>query len=245
MRAAGSALLLHGAGGGAWEWNAWSRVLQARGWRVQAPELAPAAGGLAATRLEDYLRQACAAGADLPRPLAVVGASLGALLALMAAGALRPQALLLVNPLPPAPFHARLPLRNGAANLDRNGDGLVHWRRDASLAGTRAALPDADDATCLYAFRRWRDESRAVVDAARAGVVVQAPACPLRVLASAGDRDVPAELSEALSHALGGDFERLDGSHVGPLLGTHAASVAAGAACWLQVACAGAPVKPA
>ena len=47
-------VFVHGAGGGGWEWDAWARVFAAEGWRVFAPDLQPAAEGLAATRLDDY-----------------------------------------------------------------------------------------------------------------------------------------------------------------------------------------------
>ena len=58
---------------------------------------------VAATRLQDYQAQVRAALAALPRPRVLVGASLGGLLALDAAeGA---DAVVLVNPLPPVPWH--------------------------------------------------------------------------------------------------------------------------------------------
>ncbi|HEY4556436.1 MAG TPA: hypothetical protein VIG68_08390, partial [Lysobacter sp.] len=54
-------LLVHGAGGGGWEWAIWQRVFDARGWTSAAPDLQPAAAGLAATGLDDYLAQVRAA----------------------------------------------------------------------------------------------------------------------------------------------------------------------------------------
>ena len=227
-RPPGAVLLLHGAGAGGWEWTVWSRVLSARGWTVSAPDLQPASAGLAATRFADYLAQAHAAGAALPRPLAVAGASLGGLLALATCAALQPQALLLVNPLPPAPLHARLPRRRARGMV-------VPWGRDASLAGTRRALPDADDAACLFAFRRWRDESQAVLDQAFDGVEVERPHCAVRVLASVDDASVPPALSAELARWLSAGCERLPGtSHVGALLGRGAARIAADAERWLR-----------
>lgn len=46
-----SVLLIHGAGGGGWEWRAWARVLRERGCQVHAPDLAPGPDGLAARML--------------------------------------------------------------------------------------------------------------------------------------------------------------------------------------------------
>lgn len=199
-------------------------MFAAAGIAVRAPDLAPAAGGIAATRYDDYLRQALDALAALPRPRVAIGASLGGLLAMeCAAGA---DALVLVNPLPPAPWHAELPPRTRA--------DVVHWRRDARLAGTRAAMPDADDAAALHAFRHWRDESGAVLQAAFAGRAVSAPACPVLCLASGHDHDVPPAITRALAGAWGADCLDLSrASHAGPLLGTGAPATAGRVLDWL------------
>ena len=76
-----SALMIHGAGGGGWEWDVWRRVFLAAGWRVSTPDLRPAAAGLAATTLDDYEAQVHA-WIHAASPDVVVGASLGGLLAL-------------------------------------------------------------------------------------------------------------------------------------------------------------------
>lgn len=119
-----AALLIHGAGGGGWEWNAWRDVLRARRMQVAAPDLQPVAQGIAATGLNDYGAQMCDALDRLPRPRAVIGASLGGLLAMQLASAC--DALVLVNPLPPAPWNAWLPARHWLP--------AVRWRGDARLA---------------------------------------------------------------------------------------------------------------
>lgn len=221
------ALFVHGAGGGAWEWNIWARVFAAHGWRVAAPDLVAVSEGLAATRLEDYRAQVIAAAGALPAPCALVGASLGGLLALMAAERVAPAALVLVNPLPPAPFHRELPAR-------ADYPAIVPWGREASLGGTRRALPDADESTCLYAFRRWRDEAGAVLNAVRAGIDVASPACPVLAIAATADDDVPPALTARFAAASGADLLRVAGGHVDPLLGRGAAAVAAQAVVWLN-----------
>lgn len=219
-------VFVHGAGGGGWEWAVWARVFAAEGHAVLAPDLQAAADGLAATCLADYSAQvgewiASARIAAPGRRVALVGASLGGLLALIHAAAA--DALVLVNPIPPDGLPGPVP--EGAT---------VPWGREASLAGTRRALPDADDLAALYAFRRWRDESGDVVRQARAGVPGSAVAVPTRILASADDADVPCEGSTELASKLSASLHRLPGSHVGPLLGRHAAGAAAAAVEWLN-----------
>jgi pimeloyl-ACP methyl ester carboxylesterase len=220
-------VLVHGAGGGAWEWVVWQRVLAARGATVRAPDLEPARAGLAATTLDDYAAQVEAVVRECARPPVLVGASLGGLLAVMVAARCPLAALVLVNPMPPAPWHAALPPQPPSS-------AVIPWARTASLAGTRRALPDASDATCEWAWRRWRDEAGAVVDAARAGVAVMRPACPVLMLASEADEDVPAAITAAFAAGWEASLWRLPGaSHVGPLLGRGAARCAEQVAAWV------------
>ena len=221
------AIFVHGAGGGGWEWAIWARVFGARGWGAIAPDLQPAAEGLAATRWAHYLAQVeawCGAGrVDL-----LVGASLGGLLALAAASAFRPRGLVLINPLPPRGIEVRL-------SRIEPYPAIVPWGRERSIEGTRRAMPDADDAACLHAFRRWRDESGAVLDAACAGIDVVAPECPLLVLSSEGDEDVAPSTGAALAARYDGRYELLrQASHVGPLLGTLAAGAATKTLAWAE-----------
>jgi hypothetical protein len=226
-RARASVLLVHGAGGGAWEWNTWRRVFAAAGYDASAIDLRPVDGGLAATRLSDYIAQTSAALDALPRPRVLVGASLGGLLAWRCSDAA--DALVLVNPLPPAPWHAGLP--EVAAWPD-----VVAWGARASLAGTRAALPDSSEGEAFYAYRRWRDESGAVLREAHEGVAVVPPTCPVFVLASSLDTDVPSVLSLQVADAIGADAHVLEGaSHVGALFGAHAIAAARETVTWLNV----------
>jgi len=220
-----AALLVHGAGGGGWEWQLWRGVFEAAGFQVEAPDLMPAPAGLSATRFGDYQTQVGDALAALPRPRVLVGASLGGLLALGAAA--DADAVVLVNPLPPAPWHADMPARDWPE--------VVHWRRDARLTGTRRAMPEADDATALFAFRHWRDESGAVLCEAQRGVAVARPACPVLCVVSDHDEDVPPAITRAMAEAWGADvLQTLSASHVGPLLGRGAADIAAQAVEWLN-----------
>lgn len=220
------ALLVHGAGGGAWEWNLWRGVLEAHAIAVHALELQPVTAGLAATTLRDYRLQVGDALQALPHPRVLIGASLGGLLAAMCAD--QADALVLVNPLPAAPWHRQLPRRDW-------GDAVVPWQRNARLASTREALRDAEDAAAIFAFRHWRDESGSVLREAHAGVEVGKPACPALLITSAQDEDVPPVIIRAMTRQWqAGLLETLAPSHVGPLLGREAQEVARQAVAWLN-----------
>ena len=220
-----SALLVHGAGGGAWEWNVWHAVLQAHSISAHALELHTVAAGLATTTLQDYLMQVRVALQRLPSPRVVMGASLGGLLAVLCAD--QADALVLVNPLPPAPWrHAMTP---------RTWDDVVAWQRDARLDSTRAAMADADEASVLFAFRHWRDESGQVMRQAQAGIEVAKPACPALFVVSSQDEDVsPGIILDWARTWQAETLETIAGSHVGPLLGRHAQAIAAQTVAWLN-----------
>lgn len=218
-------MLIHGAGGGAWEWNRWRGVLEAHAIATRVLELQPAAQGLAATALQDYAAQVRAALQDLQRPRVLVGASLGGLLAAMCAS--EADALVLANPLPPAPWHQRLPVRSW--------DAVVPWQRNARLHSTRQAMQDADDASALWAFRHWRDESGQALSQAHVGAEVAKPDCPALFVVSRQDEDVPPEIILEWARAWRADrLETLADNHVGPLLGSRSQEIALQTVGWLN-----------
>ena len=219
------ALLIHGAGGGAWEWNRWQGVLEAHALSVEAMTLAPTSAGAAATRLQDYLDQVRAALQAMPRPRVAVGASLGGLLAALCAR--DADALVLVNPLPPAPWHTELP--------QREWEATVPWQRNARLASSQDAMADSDEASVLFAFRQWRDESGGVLREAQSGIAIEKPSCPALFVLSARDLEVPPVTVRAWAQVWQAEsMETLAGSHVGPLLGNHAAEIASQTVAWLN-----------
>lgn len=222
-------LFVHGAGGGPWEWSLWQRTWAALGRPSRAIDLRPL-DPLEATRFADYCAQLLDAIGS--RPVVLVGASLGGLLALSVAGSNTTdvRALVLVNPIPPSPWSARLPPRE-------REPPVIPWGRVASLAGTRRAVPDADDATCAVAWRLWRDESRAVLDDAYDGIDCVRTTIPTLAVASGDDDDVPPALTREVALALGWTIVDVAGaSHVGPLLGRSAGVCAEQAAAWVALA---------
>ena len=223
-------VFVHGGGGGGWEWTVWMRVFAARGLRVCARDLLPAAAGLAVTSLDDYRAQVVSwcrpLSAEAHAPVVLVGASLGGLLAMAVAAEVGAHALVLVNPLPPDGLAGKPAAEAYPA--------IIPWGRERSLAGTRKAMPDADDAARLFAFRHWRDESGLALGQARAGVAIEPAGCPVLIMASAGDEDVPETVSRALAARCRADYRCLpNSSHLGPLLGRQAAGSAERALDWL------------
>lgn len=220
------ALLVHGAGGGGWEWNRWRAVFEAEGWQIDAPDLQPAAAGLEATELADYLDQLQAQCAKAP-PTALVGASLGGLLCLALAESWPGVPLLLVNPLPPLPEAGALPARPAYPLR-------VPWSSAGRYAGTHEDMPESAGSARLFAFRHWRDESGRVLNAARSGLALAVPAAPCLLIASEDDADAPVELSAALALRLRASLLRLPGGHLAPLLGDTAHQAAGHAVAWLN-----------
>lgn len=212
-------LAIHGAGGGGWEWLIWQRVWAAHGHSFIAPDLMPVAEGLARTRLSDYIAQMRAAASLLAQPV-LIGASLGGLVALAIAREVDASALVLIDPVPPLGVEPR----PAARAID--GD-VVPWGRRRRFDSTQRSMPDADAAAHHFAFRRWRDESAAVLIEAQAGVAVTPPSCPVLVIAAMQDEAVPTSASGALARQLGAALWQVEASHVGPLLGRTAASTAA------------------
>lgn len=204
-------LLIHGGGGGGWEWAIWGRVLTAHGFAVTAPDLRPAAGGLAETGLNDYLDQLLAWSGPWD---AVAGASLGGRLALELAARITVPRLLLVNPL----------LK---AEPDPGRPAVIEWADLPQRASTRRALPDADPGALAFAHAHWRDESgRAIADAGSWPIPALPTSTHVQLLLSRTDREVPPEAAAAWAARYRHDLHWTDASHAGPLLGRGAARLA-------------------
>ena len=222
MVALDTVIMVHGAGGGGWEYRFWEPAFQKAGWRVVARDLVPAPGGLARTRVADYVRQIVAWTPRRHGRLVLVGASMGGPLALAAARRLHPEAVVLVNPVPPFGM-PRKP-----------SPPVVHWA-NGPYRDTVDAMPDSDEATRRFAWPRWRDESGAVLNRLARGLRPPRPRGRVLVVISGKDADVPTALSRATARRLRADVETLPAaSHVGPLLGRNAPEVARSVLRWLR-----------
>jgi pimeloyl-ACP methyl ester carboxylesterase len=217
-------IMIHGAGGGGWEYRSWKPVFEKAGYRVEAPDLVPAAGGLAKTTVEDYVRQIVRVAGHTPAIL--VGASMGGVLVLKAAEQIHPKAIVLVC--------SALPAIN--TREDRKQEpypDIVRWR-GGPYKDTVDSMPDSDETTRKYAWPRWRDESGQVLNAIRAGVQVSRPACPVLSVIPGADDTVPPAQQLELANWCHADAVRFQGmSHVGPLLSRRREEVARMVATWL------------
>lgn len=226
--AAADLLLIHGAGGGAWEWRRWQAVLEAQGWRSVALELRPADAGLGATSLADYAAQVRLARQRC-RPRVLVGASLGGLLAQIECEREAAEALVLVNALP----LRALPL--GRVRMPGE-QAVVPWRADPDRRGTCRATRGSRPADQALAHSLWRDESAAVLRAALSRPAGDWPRLAARTLVLAGSEDETPDVAcqAALAAALSAELIRVPGAgHLDPLLGEVAVTVVRLAAQWL------------
>jgi pimeloyl-ACP methyl ester carboxylesterase len=215
------AVMIHGAGGGGWEYDKWRPVFARAGYQVVAKDLVPVKGGYEATRLEDYVRQVvswCPKG----RPVVLIGASMGGMLAQLAAARVKAKAVVLVNSTSP----------EGSGKRDI--PAVVRWA-NGPLKDTRDSMPDSDEKTILWAWKKWRDESGAVMTALAAGPKVPAFKAPVLVVIGQKDTDIPPEKSRRLAARYKADILEYHGmSHVGPLLSTRAEEVAGSVVAWLK-----------
>jgi len=154
-----------------------------------------------------------------------MGASFGGLLAIALASRWQARALVLLNPLPPAPWAT-------ADGDPPTGSGTRCWGLQASLAGTRRAIPELQAQEALFAFRRWRDFDRGLLAETRQGIGLARPDCPMLVMLSRDDEDLSPQAGRRMAEAWGAEVIDCVGSHVAPLLGPQAPRLARIALDW-------------
>lgn len=150
-----SLLLVHGAGSGPWAFEGWERDFP--GVEVVAVDLQEDLDVANAT-VDAYAAAVVRAAATLTRPLALVGWSLGGLVALVAAARVEPDVLVLLEASPPLEVQG---LRDDVVPAPGTFDPLeqgakpppgMHTRRESSLAmGQRdrgVSVPPLPPKTC-------------------------------------------------------------------------------------------------
>lgn len=220
-------VFLHGAGGGAWEWCIWQNEFERRGWPTLAAELTPDPQGLEHTRLDHYQDQIIRllVEKDLEQPV-IVGASMGAMLALRCSSVIDASAYILVNPVPPADITHWTPPGEFPT--------IVRWS-ELDFGSTQKNLPDADEHVQHFAHQRWRDESGAVLTELFSQTNVPKPDKPILIVLGEADDDVPAEAGNELAEYLRAQVvSYANVSHVGALLGNRAHAIASDVCDWLE-----------
>ncbi len=219
-------LMVHGAGGGGWEYRFWQEELKGQGWKTLAPDLMPAPAGLAETTLDDYVNQVVKLGKKEGR-VVLVGASMGGPIVLRAAASLKPVAIVLVNPVPAKGTP-------GWPKAPAEFPDVVRWA-GGSLKDTQDCLPDGDESVIRWAWKLWRDESGQAMRSLYAGVECPRPSSPVLMVIGREDGDVPPATSRSFAQMLGADvFEYAGMSHVGPLLGKRSREVSGAVGRWLS-----------
>lgn len=220
-------VMVHGAGGGGWEYDFWKPVWTKAGFEVIANDLEPVAGDYAKTEFADYERQVVTwAKPTSKAPLILVGASMGGILSLKAAESLRPAAIVLVNSVPPA--------RVGQPSAGKPYPPVIQWK-GGPVQDTRDSLPDGDEKTVQFCVPRWRDESGSVLNSIRAGIAVRKPECPVLVIIGEADTDVSPADSHALAKWANADsFSYAKTSHIGPLFGFRREEISAQIINWVK-----------
>ena len=220
-------LLVHGAGGGSWEWQVWQRVFSAQGITSHALNLQlyadeNADAGFTLTTYQYYLSQVEQA-MRLTQARILIGASLGGLLAAEIAASSKPGALVLVAPIPKVGISRSTPIFP------------KRWAASADLSNTMRAMPDADAASVFYAHRHWRDESQHALGAAYAGRDFNDYSGATLMLLAQNESDLPNEVLRQWALDTAMDVQLVEGaSHAGLLLGRHAATAAHSVLNWLR-----------
>lgn len=218
------AVMVHGAGGGGWEYRTWKTVFERAGYRVVAMDLMPSRKGLAETTTQDYVDQVVRASGNHPDVL--IGASMGGVLVLRAAERVHPRALVLVC--------SAIPAGVGEPGKPQTYPKIVRWAH-GPYSDTVASMPDSDEATRRFAYPRWRDESGAVLNDLVNGVKVEVPKSPVLSIIPEADDTVPPVRQQALAAWAGADTFRFKGmSHVGTLMSRRAPEVAKAVVDWVR-----------
>lgn len=222
----GTVVMIHGAGGGGWEYDFWKPQFTHAGYKVVAPDLTPSGGGLAKTTYADYEAQVIGWAKTAKRPLIVVGASMGGALAQSTAKDLKPDAMVLVDSVAPKGV--------GERRASQDIPEIVRWA-NGPIQDTRDAMPDSDEKTIQWAWKKWRDESGAVMRTLTEGIKAAAPDCPVLTVWGENDTDIPVETGVAIAKVYHADMKVYSKtSHVGPLLGTRSQEIASDVLRWIE-----------
>ena len=217
-------VMIHGAGGGGWEYQYWKPKFEQAGYRVEAPDLMPVKAGLAQTELRDYVAQTVRICGT--RPVILVGASMGGVIVLSAASQVKVRAIVLVS--------SAVPAGVGVPGRMVKYPAVVKWS-NGPYSDTVASMPDTEEAIMRDAWPRWRDESGLVLGQIAKGVAVARPRVPVMCVIPDADETVPAADQRKLAVWARADVRTWSGmSHIGPLFSRRKDAVADSILTWLK-----------
>jgi pimeloyl-ACP methyl ester carboxylesterase len=182
-------LLVHGAANSAPVWTFWQAGLAERGWSSFALDLRghgeSEAVDLASTRMADYAADVVMAARQLWRAPLLLGWSMGGLVAMMAAAAVKAPACIGLGPSVPArTSDATAPLRPGTFGPEEYGI------LDRS-PGHQPTMPDLDEEERAVALAALGCESRLARDERQAGILMPCLECPCLVVTGSADTVMP------------------------------------------------------
>jgi pimeloyl-ACP methyl ester carboxylesterase len=182
-------VLVHGAANSKGVWQFWQAALAAQGWSSYALDLRghgeSAAVDLAVTGMADYAEDVIALARQLERPPALVGWSMGGLVAMMAAAPCRAVACVGLAPSVPARMRdASVAIRSGVFGPEEYGIVNHDPERQPMMA-------DLDRQERGLALASLAQESRRARDERQAGIVIDTLACPLLVATGTADAQWP------------------------------------------------------
>ena len=184
-------ILVHGAANSAVCWTFWQRELAARGWESHAIDLRGHGRSvpydLSHTNMQHYASDVSLLLAQLARPTALLGWSMGGLVAMMTAAQGEVIACVALGP--------SMPSRemDSAAQMRTGEFGPEEYHLDSRNPRHQPAMADLDLEERKTALASLGRESPLARDERRAGVVIEALPCPLLIVTGSRDREWPRE----------------------------------------------------
>lgn len=233
------AICIHGAGGGAWEYDLWKDSMTESSIRLIAVHLIPKDGDdYETTHFEDYVQQIIEMSMQFDRKkskLFLVGASMGGTLIAKAAETIKPSGMIFVCTTIPKLIPGAL---HPVGGDNESYPPRVCWARKPGQE-TVDAIPDATLDIAAWAAANWRDESGCVLNSIAAGVdcdIDLLKTIKICVVVPMEDDSISPDKQLQFAHEVSARdvFQYPGMSHAGPLLSNSARQVALDVANWIK-----------
>ena len=188
-------VLVHGAANSSKVWHYWQLELAVNGWTSHAVDLrghGQAPGDLTRASMNDYADDAAAIIASLDEPPAIMGWSMGGLVAMMVAARGGVTACIGLAP------HGPAREVNPDAELHHGVFGPEEYGIVGRNIEDQPAMPDLDREARGIALTSTANESRLARDERVAGVVIESLPCPLLIVTASDDQQWPRSAYDGL-----------------------------------------------